>query len=899
MTSTPHNPEQLDVGYQAERAIAASSVVQGLRETVLLAILGIAGCLGMALVSYSPADPGPFSTGAGVAVINFVGISGAWVAQGLVHLLGIIAYTIPFVVLALAMMIYRFWQRSFPWLLTGWRLLGVLLLLLSLAALGSLHFKSTSLPIDIGSAMVGGIIGAHLRDLIAGVAGVLGSTALLLVILMIGLSISLSLSWLMVTEKVGIATLVSVQFLLRAMAVTWRAMVVTWRAVVRGVIKTTQIAWMLSKMLFVGLVVSFLMGIRLIFRMSVYGAALKQRLVRALQTRFTQNQFLNWMHSSLQRGEAGLIRAERYLAEIQQRVRAIDTMRGLRSTPAAESVSPFEPPPAPTPLIVAPIEAELPPPEPLHAPPVPSAPAPAPVPPPVPTPAPAPKPTPAPVENAPTPPVAAPPKKRYALPKVELLTQPTPKTSSINMDAQLEQRSRLLEECLADFGVEAKVTGIYPGPVITRFEIQPAAGVKASKVSGLARDIARSLAVLSVRVVEVISGKTVIGIEIPNQHREIVQLSETLSSDVYQQSESRITLALGKDIAGEVVCADLERMPHLLVAGTTGSGKSVGVNAMLLSLLFKATPQQVRLIMIDPKMLELSVYEGIPHLLTPVITDMKQATNALSWCVYEMDRRYQLMATLAVRHLQGFNQKVTAAQVKGEPIMAPESNSGDEPVALETLPSIVVVIDEFAEMMMLSGKKTEDLIVRVAQKARAAGIHLILATQRPSVNVITGLIKANVPGRLSFQVATKVDSRTILDQGGAEQLLGNGDMLFMPPGTSTPIRVHGAFVGDEEVQRVVEQWRAQAEPDYLDAVLHGPAVATGGGGEPSDDQDELYDEAVAFVVESRRATISSLQRRLRVGYNRAARIVETMEGNGIVSRMDGAGNREVLVPSNP
>ena len=433
-----------------------------------------------------------------------------------------------------------------------------------------------------------------------------------------------------------------------------------------------------------------------------------------------------------------------------------------------------------------------------------------------------------------------------------------------------------------------------------------------SRTSGLAKDLARSLAVISVRVVEVIPGKPVVGIEIPNEDREMVRLSQVLSSKVYDDSSSALTLALGHDIAGSPVVADLARMPHLLVAGTTGSGKSVGLNAMLLSLLFKASPEEVRLIMVDPKMLELAVYEGIPHLLTPVVTDMKDAANALRWCVAEMERRYRLMAALGVRNMSGFNRKVKDAAKAGEPITDPLWVSDpllDEPEpapALEPLPYIVVVIDEFADMMMIVGKKVEELIARIAQKARAAGIHLILATQRPSVDVITGLIKANVPTRIAFQVSSKVDSRTILDQGGAEQLLGHGDMLYLPTGSPIPVRVHGAFVDDDEVHRVVESWKSLGEPNYLDTILDArtdaellPGQAGGQEDEDAGEEDALYDEAVAFVTESGRASISAVQRKFRIGYNRAARMVEEMERAGVVSPMNSNGSREVLAHAPP
>ncbi len=469
---------------------------------------------------------------------------------------------------------------------------------------------------------------------------------------------------------------------------------------------------------------------------------------------------------------------------------------------------------------------------------------------------------------------------------------------------ELEGLSRDVEQHLLDFGIEADVVSVHPGPVITRFELQLAAGVKVSKLSALAKDLARSLSVTSVRVVEIIPGKTVVGLELPNHNRAMVCLSDVLSADVYQQAHSPLTLALGVDIAGHPMVVDLAKMPHLLVAGTTGSGKSVGINAMILSLLFKATPDEVRLIMVDPKMLELSVYDGIPHLLTPVVTDMKEAASALRWCVEEMERRYRLMASLGVRNLAGFNTMVSEAEVAGHPLADPLWKSTDsmdtEAPLLQTLPYVVVVIDELADMMMVVGKKVEQLIARIAQKARAAGIHLVLATQRPSVDVLTGLIKSNIPTRISFQVSSKIDSRTILDQQGAEQLLGHGDMLFLAPGTGAPLRVHGAFVDDREVHRVADDWRARGQPAYIDEITRnfgeGIDGMMGDEGQSTEEMDPLYDQAVEFVIQSRKASISAVQRRLKIGYNRAARLVEEMERTGIVGPLDG-GFRDVLAPS--
>ncbi|MCC5883467.1 MAG: DNA translocase FtsK 4TM domain-containing protein [Halomonas sp.] len=494
------------------------------------------------------------------------------------------------------------------------------------------------------------------------------------------------------------------------------------------------------------------------------------------------------------------------------------------------------------------------------------------------------------------------------LPSLRLLTPAEPHQQNYT-EQQLADMAELLETRLREYGVKAEVVNTWPGPVITRFEIKPAAGVKVSKISNLAKDLARSLMVKSVRVVEVIPGRPTVGIEIPNPHRAMIRLREVIDSDRYQQEASALTMALGQDIGGSPVVANLGKMPHLLVAGTTGSGKSVGVNAMLISMLLKATPQELRLIMVDPKMLELSVYDGIPHLLAPVVTDMKEAANGLRWCVAEMERRYKLMAAMGVRNIAGFNGKLDEAERAGaqvaDPLWEPQPwEMHEPPPVLEKLPYIVVVIDEFADMFMIVGKKVEELIARLAQKARAAGIHLILATQRPSVDVVTGLIKANIPTRMAFQVSSKVDSRTILDQGGAENLLGHGDMLYLPAGSGLPTRVHGAFVDDDEVHRVVEDWKRRGEPEYIDEILAGGVTADaltgleadGGEGGGDAEQDALYDEAVQFVTESRRASISAVQRRFKIGYNRAARLVEAMEAAGVVSSMGTNGGREVLAP---
>ena len=498
------------------------------------------------------------------------------------------------------------------------------------------------------------------------------------------------------------------------------------------------------------------------------------------------------------------------------------------------------------------------------------------------------------------------------LPPLSLLDDPPDQKLGYSEES-LEAMSRLVELKLKDFNIDVEVRSVSPGPVITRFELDPAPGVKVSQIANLSKDLARSLSVVSVRIVEVIPGKSFVGLEIPNERRQLVTLGEILKSRVYDDMASPLTLALGKDIGGNSVVADLARMPHLLIAGTTGSGKSVGINAMVLSILYKSQPEQVRMIMIDPKMLELSVYEGIPHLLAPVVTDMKEASNSLRWCVAEMDRRYRLMSGLGVRNIGGYNRKVKDAIAAGEPIKdptfrPPEIFDEDKPIVhptLTPLPYIVVIIDELADMMMIVGKKVEELIARLAQKARASGIHLILATQRPSVDVITGLIKANVPTRIAFQVSARVDSRTILDQQGAENLLGHGDMLYLPPGTSLPVRVHGAFVADHEVHAVVRQLKKSGRPRYIDEILEGPSGPTPGligiDKMPADsadaEQDPLYDQAVQVVMDTRKASISGVQRRLKIGYNRAARMVESMEAAGLVGPLQPNGSREILVPN--
>lgn len=754
-----------------------------MREGVLIGAFLLGVFLFVALITYSPEDPGFTTTGAGGQVQNAVGHMGAWLADVLLHMFGYFAYLFP---LALAFKVVTLFretpdQRAFSWIMIGVKVCGIILLAVGSCTLATLHF---AMPAD-STWPAGGLIGSAMADFSMPVLALLGSTLFYMAIFLFGLTVSFDISWLRVVDRIGF--------------------------------------WTLS------------------------GTATALDLWRA------------WMEK---REEVGKVREA-----VEKRRRAFD----VRIEKDKKRV-----PPRIEPVIAAPTERSQR------------------------------------VE-----------KERQGklftagapgdLPAIGLLDERKSNANKGYSTESLEAMSKLLELKLQDFGIEIAVTAVHPGPVITRFEVQPAPGIKASRITGLGRDLARSLAVVSVRVVEVIPGKTVIGIEIPNEHREMIMFSQVLASPDFDKAISPLSMALGHDIVGKPVIVDLAKMPHLLVAGTTGSGKSVGINAMILSLLYKSTPEHVRMIMIDPKMLELSVYDGIPHLLTPVITDMKDAANGLRWSVAEMERRYKLMSALGVRNLAGYNKKVQDAQKAGQPIIDPiwrpdpmALQDDQTAPALEALPHIVVVVDELADMMMVVGKKVEELIARIAQKARAAGIHLILATQRPSVDVLTGLIKANIPTRLSFMVQSKVDSRTILGEGGAEQLLGNGDMLFLPPGGGIAKRVHGAFVSDEEVHRVVADWKSRAEPVYIDEITQGVedrdmgmGAMGGAGGEGGEEDDSLYDEAVAFVCESRKASISAVQRKLRIGYNRAARMIEAMEAAGVVSEMGSNGSREVLAPPPP
>ena len=747
------------------------------REGYLIVCFLMALYLTIALLSYSPSDPGFTTTGSGEDVANAVGVYGAWMADALLHVFGYLAFGFP---LLLTQKVYTSFREEklsaeFSWAMFGFRAFGYSLLILASCGLATIHFEvSEDVPF-----IAGGVLGSVVVDLSLPLFASLGSTLLLFAIFLFGLTISASISWLNVIDKLG-----------------------AWALETISLLSEKGHKWLEQR---------------------------KQTL--ATKARLESRKKVLDIH------------IEKEKKRVPPTIKEPPRKKAVKSTRVEKERQGT--------LFEASSVKEL--------------------------------------------------------PAISLLDAWQEIHESGFSKESLEAMSKLLELKLGDFGIEIEVTAVNPGPVITRFEVQPAPGVKVSRITNLAKDLARSLAVISVRVVEVIPGKTVIGIEIPNEKREIIQLSQVLSSPEFDRAGSALSMALGHDIVGKPVIVDLAKMPHLLVAGTTGSGKSVGINAMILSLLFKSTPEQVRMIMIDPKMLELSVYDGIPHLLTPVITDMKDAANGLRWCVGEMERRYKLMSALGVRNLAGFNTKVSDAKKTGKPISDPtwqfdpmllsEEQSAPE---LEPLPSVVVIVDELADMMMVVGKKVEELIARIAQKARAAGIHLVLATQRPSVDVLTGLIKANVPTRLSFMVQSKVDSRTILGEGGAEQLLGHGDMLFLPPGGGVPTRVHGAFVSDDEVHRVVADWKRRGEPVYIDAITQSSEdgdllTASADSGEGEED-DALYDEAVKFVTESRKASISAVQRKLRIGYNRAARMIESMEAAGVVSEMGHNGSREVIAP---
>ena len=813
------------------------------RESGLILLIGVNVFLLLALIGYDPRDPGWSHLGYQPHVENFTGAAGAWLADSAISSIGIGAYLLPGILLIPA---WRFLRRPRPGLLDSLpflmlRVTGAVVFLLSLCALASIHLSNEGLHYPF---TVGGLLGEALSDWSVSWFSVAGSSVVLWTLLLLGLTLFIEISWREALERVGDGILsLYAQTRARLGSGFWS------RA-------ETEPFWQENENDKPEPDDNVRKGVPVKTSVSPEATQPAGRVEPSLNDASTAS-MVTQQH--VEKPQAVTV------PEVKKSSIPLPEVVAKKPSMAADE------PLARKSLKIVPLSETH---QPL-------------------------------AEEA----DREPAQKRTQLPRLpslDLLDPPSEQHQDGYSEDDLEQMSRLLETKLNDFGVVVEVVEVNPGPVITRFELQPAPGVKASKISNLSRDLARSMAVTSVRVVEVIPGKSVVGVEIPNEVRQTVQLSEVLNAKPYLEASSRLTLALGNDIAGNPVVANLAKMPHLLVAGTTGSGKSVGVNAMLLSLLLKATPDEVRLILVDPKMLELSIYEGVPHLLTPVITDMKEAAGGLRWCVAEMERRYKLMAKMGVRNIAGFNDKVINAQEAGQPIADPLWNPqeyglpDDEPApTLETLPYIVVVIDEFADMMMMVGKKVEELIARIAQKARAAGIHLILATQRPSVDVITGLIKANIPTRIAFQVSSKIDSRTILDQGGAESLLGYGDMLYVPAGTSIPNRVHGAFVSDDEVHRVVEQWKLLGAPNYIDVNLSEGGSESGGGGSLDDEQDPLYDEAIAFVTESRKASISSVQRKLKIGYNRAARMIESMEAAGVVSEAGSNGQREVLAPPPP
>lgn len=841
-------PQELTEKQLRFRRLAA----QGAREGAVIGLIALSIYLFMALLTFNPADPGWASIGHDTSVHNAAGRSGAWLASLLMDFFGHVAYLFPLMVAGYAVMLIRRRNQSLDlhWPLFLMRFGGFLLILLSATSLLSLY------SVFGLSASSGGVLGTSVAEAMVRFFNLPATTLLLIAIFLFALTVTVGLSWFWLMDQLG-------------------GLAMQLGQSVKSLVKPGEPRAPSAEK----------------------PAAQAQNPVAAPQKRKTApaGSDTRWWHKIPGFGPGRAVGRKK-----RQEQRLEPGMEGLSATedrePAQhESFSSRDDTPVQQPAAPQPAKAEK------QAPASRS------------------------LKISPFKKDEQPPKKKEGkkaqgslledvespIPPVSLLDPPDENKESGYSEESLEHMSRMLEEKLADFGVSVEVVEVNPGPVITRFEIKPAAGVKVSKISNLAKDLARSLAVLAVRVVEVIPGKSVVGIEIPNEKREIVRLSEVLGARVFSESNSALTMALGNDIGGNPMVANLSKMPHLLVAGTTGSGKSVGVNAMLLSMLLKAGPDEVRFIMVDPKMLELSIYDGIPHLLAPVVTDMKEAANALRWCVAEMERRYRLMAAFGVRNLAGYNRKVRDTAAAGEPLLDPFwkpeehlSNDEQERPELEPLPYIVVVIDEFADMMMIVGKKVEELIARIAQKARAAGIHLILATQRPSVDVITGLIKANIPTRMSFQVSSKVDSRTVLDQGGAEQLLGHGDMLYLPPGSGLPVRVHGAFVDDDEVHRVVSAWKARGEPVYVDDVLTGaesenlpgvPKLSDDGDNE----NDALFDEVVAFVTEGRRVSISSVQRKFKIGYNRAANLVDAMEAAGVVSAAGHNGAREVLAPPPP
>ncbi|MCF2846593.1 DNA translocase FtsK 4TM domain-containing protein [Pseudoalteromonas sp. ACER1] len=821
--------------------------VQRLLETGLIISTFAAVFILCALISFDPADPSWSQTGEFVNVKNITGTAGAWVADILLLTFGWLAYLVPVAIQLFGYLLFKQPHRIFQldYTTLALRVIGFALFITSATAISSINFD------DIYNFSSGGVVGDVIATAMMPTFNFTGTSILLLCFFFAGLTLLTGISWVQFVDFVGKWVMKAFYFL--------REQFSAWLHREKEAVK--NIATTEPDANFVEPENEPAISFNDDDVEAPKPTKPKQKPAEKADDDFKGFDELDDILDQ----EIGFSALDDESFDTVSALNALDQSPVVEpEKPVTTVVSPARPMPKPKPAYQPPPTAK----EKFEAL----------------------------LEEQPP---------ANPLPSLDLLDRPDKAKNPLSQE-ELDGISRLVETKLLDFNIQAAVVGVYPGPVVTRFELDLAPGIKVAKITGLAKDLARSLSAVSVRVVEVIPGKTYVGLELPNKHREIVRLSEVINAPKFESNPSPLTMVLGKDIAGEPVCADLGKMPHLLVAGTTGSGKSVGVNVMILSLLYKSGPDDVRMIMIDPKMLELSVYEGIPHLLCEVVTDMKEAANALRWCVGEMERRYKLMSALGVRNLKGYNQKVLDAKEAGQPILDPlfkdTDGMADGPEELDKLPSIVVVIDEFADMMMIVGKKVEELIARIAQKARAAGIHLVLATQRPSVDVITGLIKANIPTRMAFQVSSKIDSRTILDQQGAENLLGMGDMLYLPPGTSVPVRVHGAFVDDHEVHAVVDDWKKRGKPNYIDEILSGDAteeiLLPGETSEDGDEEsDPLYDEAVSFVIETGKVSVSSVQRKLRVGYNRAARLVEQMETSGIVSAPGHNGAREVLVPN--
>lgn len=840
MKNTGESGNKFDSSENSEQTNNQLSGVQRILETGLLFFSVFAMFLMLALFTFDPADPGWAQTGYQTPVRNLGGSVGAYISDLLLNFFGYIAYTLPFIVAIVGWLLFQKYHQlmRLDYLTIGLKLIGFILFYLGLTSLASMNFD------DIYYFSAGGILGNVLSSTFLPYLSFVGSTLLFLLFTCAGFVLLTGFSWVKFIDDVGRYTIASLVYL-KELPQTIASQFGTQEPLAPVKDNTLSNASSTGKNK----------------EKNEPARAEEEKTKKPVRSFFSANSTENNEEDPQQEPFVDIndLMGEPLAINVQEHV---DDTEITAAFAAVEKINVEDDKHERGELATSTDTHQV---------------------------------------NL----VPNTEEKFEGMPSIDLLDRPDKAQNPINQE-ELEQVSRLVESKLLDFKVEAHVVAVYPGPVITRFELDLAPGMKVSKISSLSKDLARALSAISVRVVEVIPGKSVIGLEIPNKHREIVRLSEVISCEKFEEASSSLTMVLGKDIAGEPVVVDLAKMPHLLVAGTTGSGKSVGVNTMIVSLLYKSTPEDVRLIMIDPKMLELSVYEGIPHLLAEVVTDMKDAANALRWCVGEMERRYKLMSALGVRNLKGYNKKILTAIKAGDPIIDPLWQPSDgldqTPPLLEKLPSIVVVVDEFADMMMIVGKKVEELIARIAQKARAAGIHLILATQRPSVDVITGLIKANIPTRMAFQVSSGLNSRTILDQQGAEQLLGMGDMLYLPPGTGVPTRVHGAFIDDHEVHAVVKDWKSRGEPNYIEEILAGgndpDMLLPGEQAEGSEDEelDDLYDEAVNFVTEKRRVSISSVQRQFRIGYNRSARIVEQMEIQGVVSTAGNNGAREVLAP---